>query len=122
MFPAFEILPVGKIDTDPLTSVSGLAILVSAPKEFRIIKPTSTLFLSKVSRSATITYNLSGGLSSYGASYTLRYIHSAASIHGDPTPFFPMSEALGVSDPYGAQLGLTWGLRLNNQESNPLNK
>lgn len=36
MLSCFEILPVGTVDTDPLTGVSDLTNLVSTPKDFHV--------------------------------------------------------------------------------------
>lgn len=53
MLSAFEILPVGKVDTDPLTGVSDLTNLVSTPKEFRVrFRPRDELVLRAVLEAA----------------------------------------------------------------------
>ena len=36
MISAYEILPVGKIDADPLTGVADLTNLTSLPKQYRV--------------------------------------------------------------------------------------
>lgn len=36
MISAFKILPVGKLDTDPLTGVADLTNLTSMPKDYRV--------------------------------------------------------------------------------------
>lgn len=54
MLSAFEILPVGSVDTDPLTGVSDLTNLVSTPKDYRVrMKPRNEPVLRQALEAAS---------------------------------------------------------------------